>query len=126
MPEKLVPTFFILIAPPAVGCISYVKLTGEVDAFARGLYYSAIFMLILLLSQAKIFSRIKFYLSWWAYSFPVSAVTIASILMYHQTGDPGFRYMALILFSLLSIIILTLIIRTLEAVRKGEICIEEE
>jgi len=126
LPEKLVPTFFILIAPPAVGFISYVKLTGEVDAFARILYYSAIFMLILLFSQAKMFYRIKFYLSWWAYSFPISAVTIASILMFHKTGDTIFKTVAFVLFSLLCVIIIILIVKTLSAVRKREICIEEE
>src|SRR5690625_6520049 len=38
LPKPLVPTFYILIAPPAIGFISYVKLVGEVDAFAYILY----------------------------------------------------------------------------------------
>jgi len=31
LPERLMPTLFILIAPPAVGFIAYVRLTGGVD-----------------------------------------------------------------------------------------------
>ena len=35
LPERLLPTVFILIAPPAVGFIAYVRLTGGVDVFAQ-------------------------------------------------------------------------------------------
>lgn len=38
IPERLAPTLFIYIAPPAVAFLSYVKLTGEIDATARVLF----------------------------------------------------------------------------------------
>ena len=47
LPGKLIPTFFILIAPPAVGFLSYMKLTGEMDNFARILYFSGLFFTLL-------------------------------------------------------------------------------
>jgi len=86
LPERLLPTLFILIAPPAVGFIAYVKLTGTVDPVARILYYFALFVFVLMIPQLKMLSRIKYYLSWWAYTFPMAALTIATILMYHQNG----------------------------------------
>jgi len=55
MAERLLPTFFILIAPPAVGFIAYVKLTGNIDIFSRILYYFAMYLVILLIAQAKMF-----------------------------------------------------------------------
>jgi tellurite resistance protein len=55
MPDKMLPTFSILIAPPAVGFVSYVSLNGEIDNFARILYYFALFMTIFLLAQIKLF-----------------------------------------------------------------------
>lgn len=85
LPEKLLPTFFILIAPPSVGFIAYVKLTGGIDGFARILFYFGLFTLLLLMVQWRIFARVKFYLSGWAYAFPSAAITIASFLMYQQT-----------------------------------------
>ena len=85
LPEKLIPTFFILIAPPALGFISYVKLTGGVDSFARILYYFALFIVLLLIALSRQFYGIKFYPSWWAYSFPVAAISISSMLMYSKT-----------------------------------------
>ncbi len=72
LPEKLLPTLFILIAPPAVGFISYTKLNGELDNFARLLFYSALFLVLMLFSQFKRFSGILFYLSWWAYFFSLA------------------------------------------------------
>ncbi|CAA6826196.1 MAG: C4-dicarboxylate transporter/malic acid transport protein, partial [uncultured Thiotrichaceae bacterium] len=82
---RLLPTLFILIAPPAVGFLAYMKLTGgELDAFARFLYFSGLFLTILLFSQANRFARLQFALSWWAYSFPTAAITIASFVMYEK------------------------------------------
>lgn len=126
LPEKLLPTFFILIAPPAIGFVAYVKLTGNVDSFSKILYYFSLFITILLFAQIKIFYKIKFYLSWWAYSFPVSAITIATILMFHKTHLSALKYTAFGLFSILSILIIILIIKTINAIINKKICEPEE
>ena len=41
--ERLIPTLFILIAPPAAGFLAYTRLVGHLDAFGYVLYYSALF-----------------------------------------------------------------------------------
>lgn len=125
LPEKLVPTFFILIAPPAVGFLSYVKLTGSIDSFARVLYYSALFLLMLLLFQYRLFTRLRFFLSWWACSFPLAAMTIATLHMYERTGYMFFQYLSGALLTLLTGIILALTWNTLAAVARREICVED-
>jgi tellurite resistance protein len=125
LPAKLLPTLFILIAPPAVGFISWLQLTGSVDAFGRILYYAAIFLTLMLLTQVGRFARLQFFLSWWAYSFPMAAITIATTLMYQQLQLPFFKGLALGLLALLSLIILTLVVKTLQATLRKEICIEE-
>ncbi|MET0091215.1 MAG: SLAC1 anion channel family protein, partial [Candidatus Thiodiazotropha sp.] len=88
LPDRLMPTFFILIAPPAVGFISYVKLNGGIDNFAHVLYYSGLFLTLLLFTMVFRFSRLQFFLSWWAYSFPLAAITIATLLMFEKTSNP--------------------------------------
>jgi tellurite resistance protein len=125
LPERLMPTLFILIAPPAVGFLSYVKLTGEVDAFARILYYAALFFTILLIAQLRWFARLKFYLSWWAYSFPLAAITIASLAMFKHTGDLLFLRLSGILLAITTVVIAALFIRTGIAVARREICLAE-
>jgi tellurite resistance protein len=123
--EKLMPTFFILMAPPAVAFIAYVQLTGHIDISARLLYYFSMFIFILLLVQVKYFSKIKFYLSSWAYSFPMDAFVIASFLMLHKTHWAFMELFVKFAFILLNILILVLIFKTFQAINKKEICIEE-
>ena len=125
LPEKLVPTLFILIAPPAVGFIAYVKLTGVLDNFARVLYYFALFIVLLLVALFRKFFVIRFYLSWWAYSFPVAAISIASMLMYSKTGLQFFYYLSWFFVLSLVTIIAVLGVKTLKAVMDGDICVEE-
>ena len=125
LPGKLLPTLFILIAPPAVGFLSYTTLTGEIDAFARVLYYIALFLTILLLTQLDYFKRLQFFLSWWAYSFPLAAITIATLKMYHVTGISGFYYMSWGFLALISLIVIYLLVRTTRAISCHCICTPE-
>ena len=125
LPDKLVPTFFILIAPPAVGFLSYVKMTGGVDSFARFLFYTALFFLILLLSLYRKFLSLRFFLSWWAYSFPVAAFTIASMVMYQQLPSRFLLVLSAFMLALLTLIIGVLAVNTLLAVKRGQICVED-
>jgi|APSaa5957512622_1039677.scaffolds.fasta_scaffold55773_1 tellurite resistance protein len=123
---KLLPTFFILIAPPAIGAMSYVKLTGgSLDAFARILYYFSFFTLLLLLTQIKHFYKLQFYLSWWSYSFPIAAFISSSLMMYQKTGLDFFRIISLILLSSLSVLVIFLFGKTLQSLYQNKICIED-
>ncbi|MGD8913985.1 MAG: SLAC1 anion channel family protein [Candidatus Thiodiazotropha sp.] len=124
--ERLMPTMFILIAPPAVGFISYMKLTGDLDSFARFLYFSGLFLTLLLLTQAKRFIKLQFFLSWWAYSFPSAAITIATLLMYEKTGLTAYRYLGMLFLTLLSMVLLVLIVKTAKAVMQHKICVSEK
>ena len=126
LPDKLMPTFFILIAPPAVGFISYTKLTGGLDNFAHVLYYCGLFLTLLLLTQAPRFTRLRFFLSWWAYSFPLAAITIASLRMFQLTGQQGFAAIGWLLLSCLTIVVTFLLYRTLRAIGGRSICLPEE
>lgn len=123
--EKLVPTFFILIAPPAVGFLSYVKLVGGIDSLARVLCYSALFLFMLLLFQYRMFTRPRFFLSWRAYSFPLAVMAIATLHMYERTSYMFFQYLSVALLTFLTGVILVLTWNTLVAVVRREICVED-
>lgn len=125
LPERLMPTLFILIAPPAVGFISYIKLTGHMDAFAHILYHSGLFFTLLLLTQARQFLKIKFFLSWWAYSFPLTAITVASFVAFENSHETLFLKIGSVLLAFASTVILGIFLRTLMGVLRHEICVEE-
>lgn len=125
LPERLMPTMFILIAPPAVGFLSYVRLTGGVDAFAHILYNSALFFTLLLFFQARWFARLKFSLSWWAYSFPLASITVATLVMFQHTGSTLYLRLSGILLGIVTVVIAGLLVRTAVAVKHRSICVEE-
>lgn len=124
--ERLMPTLFILFAPPAIGFIAYVRLTGGgLDPFARVMYYFSLFMFFLIIYQLPRLLKINFYLSWWAYSFPMAAKALASFLMMTLVNQPFIRFIAWFELAFLTFIILLLSIRTLLAISRSEICVED-
>ena len=125
LPGKLIPTFFILIAPPAVGFLSYLQLNGELDNFARILYYAALFFTLLVFTQFRKFSKLQFFLSWWAYSFPMAAISIATMVMYQKTDNIIFSGMGIVMLTILTLFISMLIIKTSKAIMDKQICVEE-
>jgi tellurite resistance protein len=124
LPERFLPTLAIFIAPPAVGFLSYVNLVGGVDAFARVLYGVALGSTVLVLAQAPRLLRLRFYLSWWAYSFPLAAITIATLVMGQQTKAGGYLWLGGALLGLLAVVVAFLLARTAVAVARREICVE--
>jgi len=125
MDTHLLPTLFIMIAPPAVGFIAYMRLNGGIDNFAHFLYFVALFLTLLLLFQVRRFIRLPFFLSWWAYSFPLAAITIASFIVYEKTQNTVYLWIASSLLVLVTTLVGIIIIATLNAIRKKGICIAE-
>lgn len=125
LPEKLLPTLFILIAPPAVGFVAYYKLSESLNDFGRVLYFFAMFILLLLFSQFRMYRKIKFYLSWWAYSFPLAAAAISNALMYEITNQTVYKNIFAAILLLLILLIVVLSVKTTRAIYLKEICIEE-
>jgi len=124
--EKFIPTFFILLAPPAIGFISYMRLTGSWDTFAAFLLFIAYFFVVLLVVLHKSFQQIKFFMSWWAFTFPIAAITIASTVAFQITGYLFFEIAAWILLLTLITAISIVSWFTIQYARKGEICIKED
>ncbi len=125
-PGKLMPTLFIMIAPPAVGFISWHTLhPGGLDDMGHILYNFALFITLLLFFQAKRFITIPFGLPFWAYTFPIAAMTIATLIMQHVTGQVFYSYLAGFLFGFLSLLIAYLVVKTSIAMARGEICVPE-
>jgi tellurite resistance protein len=122
---KFVPTLFILIAPPAVGFIAYFKLFHHLDFFAMFLFDIALFFTLLIAFMYRSFLGIKFFISWWAFIFPLAAMTIASILMYKITKDTSVLYLAYLMIITTTLIISTVIYQTIKNMLNHEICILE-
>lgn len=96
MPGKLQPTIVILIAPPALGFLGWIGLNGgTVDAVAHLLINLGYFFVGLVALQMPALLRLPFTLSFWALSFPLAAITVASFRYAEITGSGlhlGFGY----------------------------------
>ena len=66
-----------------------------------------------------------FALSWWALSFPVAALSIASFAHAGATGSPAHRLIGAGLLALLVAIVAMLLVRTATAIAGRGICLPE-
>ena len=125
--KKLIPTLFIFIAPPAVGFISYFRITnGSIDMVSMFLYFIALSILVLLLFMVRMFDTKEFFISWWAYTFPLAAMTIATLMLNMALDNAATYYGSIILILLTTLVVGFVTLRTLQACRAEEICILEE
>ena len=125
MATKFMPTLFILIAPPAVGFLAYVKLYNQIDTFALMLFNMGLFFTFLVAFMYKNFIKIKFFISWWAFVFPVAAMAISSMLMFHKTGDAILFVLSYALITVVTLIVIIVAYNTILNINDKEICIEE-
>lgn len=125
MPGKMVPTLMILVAPPAVAFTAWLRLSGEVGPFGHFLLSAAYVFAVLVAMQAPKLRKLPFALSWWALSFPVAALAIASFGYAHTAESPTHAGIGAGLLALLVIVVIGLIGRTALAIRAGAICVPE-
>ena len=125
--KKLIPTFFIFIAPPAVGFVSYFRMTsGSIDMFSIFLYFIALFTFILLLFMIKMYDTKEFFISWWAYTFPLASVAIATLMMEMVFHNSVTYFASFVLMALTTLVVGFVAYRTIRACRAQTICISEE
>lgn len=126
LPAKFMPTLFIFIAPPSVAFIDYIKLTGNFNEFSMFFLSLAIFFGILVLFMYKNFLKLKFFLSWWAFTFPTAALCIALIKAYELTEHKGFLWGGLAAFIGLCALITSVAFYTIKSIKNNDICVAEQ
>ncbi len=120
--KPLRPTLFILIAPPALCAIDLIILQGGyVDNGAKMMYGVSLFIALLMLIKIKYFIDIPFSMPWWSFTFPMSALTIASILYHNHDDGIISAIIAQILLGLTSLIVAYVLIKTLIAFASGKL-----
>ena len=123
LPGRMVPTLAILIAPPAVAFLSWLQLNGgALDATARLFYGTALVFTGLALTQVAKLRGLSFALSWWALSFPVAALTIATFRFGELAHSAAHVVAGYLLLTTLVLIVAALLIRTALAVFRREVC----
>ncbi|PWK62668.1 SLAC1 anion channel family protein [Roseicyclus mahoneyensis] len=122
IPARLFPTLVILIAPPAVAFVSYLRLVGGVDAFGHILLNSGYVFAALVLVQVPKLMKLPFALSWWALSFPLAALSVASFVYGREAGSDAHVAIGLVVLAALIGVVAGLLYRTGLAILRDEIC----
>jgi tellurite resistance protein len=121
-PERLLPTVFILIAPPAVSALALLQL-GAPLVVAWVLWGMALFTLLWVATQVRRLKALPFALPHWALSFPLAAFTALTL----RLAAPG-SAMALggiVMLALTSLMIVGLLLGTLRGLRDGSLLAPE-
>ncbi|MBD0785701.1 SLAC1 anion channel family protein [Vibrio sp. Y2-5] len=122
LPARFKPMLFILLAPPSIGFVSYSALVPELTDLSRILASVALFIAILLAININQFRKCGFYLSSWAFSFPLAAFNVALFRYAELTQSSTCLYLGKTLLGGLTLLILWLSFNTLKAIKAGEIC----
>jgi tellurite resistance protein len=116
------PTLAVMLAPPAVSFLAWLALTGEMNHFGQALYFIAVFTFLLLLGQLPAFFRLPYFPSWWAWTFPPAAFTVATFRYIEMRGLSADILLAT-LAGLTTVVIVLVALRTLIAIVRGEMAL---
>ncbi len=126
LPEKLLPTIAIFIAPPAVAMLSWQALTGTAgDPLAHVLYAAAMAFVAVLLVQVGRLRRIPFALPYWAYTFPLAAASAAAVAMAGARPQVAYDVVAGLLLAATTVLVIAVTALTLRLAARGRICVPE-
>lgn len=120
--ESLRPTLFILIAPPALIAIGLTVLEGGyMNGSAKMMYGIALFIALLMLVKIDRFIGIPFGMPWWSFTFPMAALSVASILYHDQDGSFVSGVIAQAILAITTAIVAFVLVRTLGAFASGKL-----
>lgn len=121
LPSRLQPTLAILIAPPAVAYLSLIRLDPGAEGATRLLGGMAFVFAAVVATQLPRMLKAPFSVAWWAMSFPLAALTLATMRYGEMIGQPWLVAMGQGLLAALTVLIVVLVVRTLRLVMRGDL-----
>ncbi|KAL9264999.1 S-type anion channel SLAH1-like protein [Drosera capensis] len=106
VPTMLRPVFFLFIATPSMASLAWESINGSFDTISKMLFFLSLFIFMSLVCRPMLFrkSMRKFSIAWWAYSFPLTILAVAST-EYAQAVECHTAHALMLLLSLVSILV---------------------
>ncbi|MBW4442047.1 MAG: dicarboxylate transporter/tellurite-resistance protein TehA [Plectolyngbya sp. WJT66-NPBG17] len=122
LPKSLRPMLGIQLAPPVVGCVAYLSIIGgHPDLFAQILFGYGLLQALILLRLLPWLLKQPFTASYWAFTFGVAVLALAS-LHFIERGMTGIiASLALLLFIGANIVIGSITLGTLRLLLQGKL-----
>lgn len=112
LPVALLPTLFIFISPPGLMASALMGLLGPQAALLAVLpFVFGLFLFCVLLLMTPEFMTTPFTITWWSYTFPMHAMTMAAFVLMGQSVLPGLDWIWRILFCLTSLVTLNVLVQ---------------
>ncbi|WP_088286040.1 SLAC1 anion channel family protein [Ideonella sp. A 288] len=121
-PDRMLPTTFIFIAPPAVVGLSALQL-GAPPMLAWMLWGMALFTLLWVATLAPRIGKMPFGLPHWGMSFPLAA--FAALTLRLATPGSALAVLGPALLALATLVILLLVLGTVRGLRDGSLLAPE-
>ncbi|KAJ4980671.1 hypothetical protein NE237_031508 [Protea cynaroides] len=112
LPKELHPVFFLFVAAPSVACMAWARIQGAFDYGSRLAYFIALFLYFSLAVRINFFRGFKFSIAWWAYTFPMTGASIATIRYSNEVTNLLTQSLAVILSGVSILTVTTLLIFT--------------
>jgi tellurite resistance protein len=122
-PDRLLPTGFITVAPPAVIGLALLRFEAA-PVWAQGCWGIALFFLLWAAQVLRPMLAQPFSMAWWALSFPLAAFA-ALTLRLAPTGQP-FTFLAMPVLALTTLVIGALCLWTVRGLQRGTLLVPEQ
>jgi tellurite resistance protein len=120
LPPPMRPLVAVELAPPAIGAVAWIALSGDSpDALAALLFGYGLFLAMVVAGLARWFAAAPFAPAWWAVTFPAAALANAAIRFVLAHPDTGLTVLAVALFAVANVLVLYVAIRTITAIAGG-------
>ncbi|XAR61694.1 hypothetical protein NMG60_11016186 [Bertholletia excelsa] len=106
LPAMLRPVFFLFFAAPSMASLAWGSISGAFDTGSKMLFFLSLFLFTSLICRPALFKKSmrRFSVAWWAYSFPVTVLALAST-KYAQEVKGGVPRALMLTLSVLSILV---------------------
>ncbi|KAL5990095.1 hypothetical protein ACLOJK_010992 [Asimina triloba] len=106
LPTMLRPVFFLFIAAPSMASLAWDSITGSFDAASKMLFFLSLFLFTSLMSRPYLFKKAmrRFHVAWWAYSFPLTVLALASA-EYAQEVKGSMAHALMLALLVLSVVV---------------------
>ncbi|KAK2379979.1 S-type anion channel SLAH4 [Trifolium repens] len=106
IPAMLRPVFFLFFAAPSMASLAWHSICGYFDTASKMLFFLSLFLFLSLVSRPLLFKKSmkKFSVAWWAYSFPLTALAIASAQYAHEVKGI-MAHVIMFILSLISVLV---------------------
>ncbi|XP_059298847.1 S-type anion channel SLAH2-like [Lycium ferocissimum] len=113
LPKDLHPVFFLFVAAPSVASMAWAAIQGSFDYGSRISYFIALFLYFSLAVRINFFRGIRFSLTWWAYTFPMTGAAIATIRYSAVVTNIVTKCLVVILCSISTLAVTALLVTTI-------------